>query len=64
MTNKDEMQWVNMPDGEPGIVLCYWDILGQRSDVEEATHVTAANRFKQFTTFKITEDTFDEVMLQ
>lgn len=64
---KDEskkVHWVNFPDNEPGIVLCYWDVLGQRSSIEEATHVTATNRFGQFVTFRIDENTFEEVVLQ
>ena len=62
--SKQQVQWVNMPDGEPGIVLCYWDILGQRSSIEEAVHATATNRFGKFVTFRIDEDTFEEVVLQ
>lgn len=57
--------WVNLPNGEPAIVVWYWNEMGQTViDPTEAIGVTASDRFRKFHSFKISENTFDEVRLQ
>lgn len=68
MINDDDNElvvWCKIPNGEPGIVVWFWNELGQVVfDPAQAVGVVASDRFSKFHKFKIEETTFDEVTLQ